>query len=215
MVGEIRDREVAETAIHAAQTGHLVFSTLHTNTAVGGFPRMIDLGVDPRIFGSSVNVIMGQRLVRILCNKCKVAYEPTPRDMQMISYVQSTHPHLEKMPEKTVIYKAVGCEACGGTGYKGRTGIFEAVVMDEAVEEAILRDPREHVILAAAAPQGIPTMTQDGIRKLLEGLTSLTELERVIELPYQLASAPAGTQPVPQDIVSPENPNDDFLSHVV
>jgi type II secretory ATPase GspE/PulE/Tfp pilus assembly ATPase PilB-like protein len=215
MVGEIRDREVAETAIHAAQTGHLVFSTLHTNNAVGGFPRMIDLGVDPRIFGSSVNIIIGQRLVRLLCNECKVAYEPEPKDAQMISYVQSTHPHEKEMPEKTTLYKAVGCRVCGGTGYKGRTGIFEAIVMDEAVEEAILRDPREHVILKAAAPQGIPTMIQDGIRKLLEGLTSLSELQRVIEIPYQLTSAPGKDIPNEGDSKSTKSPDDDFLSHVV
>jgi type II secretory ATPase GspE/PulE/Tfp pilus assembly ATPase PilB-like protein len=215
MVGEIRDREVAETAIHAAQTGHLVFSTLHTNTAVGGFPRMIDLGVDPRIFGSSMNIIMGQRLVRLLCNDCKVVYEPTPRDMQMISYVQSTHPHPKEMPEETTVYKAVGCAVCGGTGYKGRTGIFEAVIMDEAVEEAILRDPREHVIMEAAAPQGIPTMTQDGIRKLLEGLTSLTELERVIELPYHLVDTPASNQLIEPTAKPAEISGDDFSSHIV
>jgi len=215
MVGEIRDREVAETAIHAAQTGHLVFSTLHTNSAVGGFPRLIDLGVDPRIFGSSVNVIMGQRLVRVLCNKCKVAYEPTAKDVQMISYVISTHPHKKVVPEKPTLYKAVGCEACGETGYKNRTGIFEAIVMDEAVEEAILRDPREHVILEAAAPQGIPTMIQDGIRKLLEGVTALSELERVIELPYQLASIPTEKQVTTNEPQLTEKSDEDFQSHIV
>lgn len=215
MVGEIRDREVAETAIHAAQTGHLVFSTLHTNNAVGGFPRLIDLGVDPRIFGSSVNIILGQRLVRLLCYTCKVAYEPTPKEIQMISYVQSTHPHKHEIPEKKTLYKAVGCEACGGTGYKGRVGIFEAIVMDEAVEEAILRDPREHIILEAAQPQGIPNMIQDGIQKLLEGQTSLSELERVVELPYQLASTPAEKASLDKDSASAEDPDDDFLSHVV
>jgi type II secretory ATPase GspE/PulE/Tfp pilus assembly ATPase PilB-like protein len=214
MVGEIRDREVAETAIHAAQTGHLVFSTLHTNSAVGGFPRMIDLGVDPRIFGSSVNIIIGQRLVRLLCNECKVEYEPKPRDLQMISYVQSTHPHKNEIPEKVKLYKAVGCGACGGTGYTGRTGIFEGIAMDEAVEEAILRDPREHIILKAAEPQGIPTMIQDGIRKVLEGLTAISELQRVVELPYQLASAPENSHSKKGDS-SPESSDDEFLSHVV
>ena len=211
MVGEIRDREVAETAIHAAQTGHLVFSTLHTNSAVGGFPRLIDLGVDARIFGSSVNIILGQRLVRLLCDQCKTAYEPDPKDLQMISHVQSSHPHENEMPDKITLYKAVGCEVCGGTGYKGRTGIFEGIVMDEAVEEAILRDPREHIIMKAAEPQGIPTMIQDGIRKLLEGRTSLLEIQRVIELPYQLASAPKKTDTPEKDT----GLEDDFLSHVV
>jgi type IV pilus assembly protein PilB len=215
MVGEIRDREVAETAIHAAQTGHLVFSTLHTNSAVGGFPRLIDLGVDSRIFGSSVNIILGQRLVRLLCNECKTAYQPEEKDRQMISFVQKSHPHPEEIPAEITLHKAVGCAACDETGYRGRTGIFEGIVMDEVVEEAILRDPREHVIMKAAAPQGIPTMIQDGVRKLLEGLTSLSELQRVIELPYQQASAPEKTAVVEDTQESHSEFDDDFLSHVV
>jgi len=215
MVGEIRDREVAETAIHAAQTGHLVFSTLHTNSAVGGFPRMIDLGVDSRIFGSSINIILGQRLVRRLCNECKTSYTPDAKDTQMITHVLSTHPDHPTPPETITLYKAAGCEACGGTGYRGRTGIFEGIVMDEAVEEAILRDPREHIILKAAEPQGIPTMIQDGVRKLLEGITALTELQRVIELPYQAASAPTKESTDSDDSSSESKFDDDFLSHVV
>jgi type IV pilus assembly protein PilB len=215
MVGEIRDREVAETAIHAAQTGHLVFSTLHTNSAVGGFPRLIDLGVDSRIFGSSLNIMLGQRLVRLLCTQCRQAYTPDEEDKKMISYVQSTRLDAPNQTEEITLYKAVGCEVCGGTGYKGRTGIFEGIIMDEAVEEAILRDPREHIIMEAAAPQGIPTMIQDGIRKLLEGITSLSELQRVIELPYKAASAPAKNVDSDQsdEFSSPED--DDFFSHVV
>lgn len=215
MVGEIRDREVAETAIHAAQTGHLVFTTLHTNSAVGGFPRLIDLGVDSRIFGSSINIIIGQRLVRRLCTECKTTYTPEPKDVQMISFVQSTHPHDKDIQGDITLYKAVGCTACDGTGFRGRTGIFEGIVMDEAVEDAILRDPREHVILKAAEPQGIPTMIQDGIRKLLTGITSLSELQRVIELPYQQASAPV-KNPAEKD-VSPfdSDSDDDFLAHVI
>lgn len=212
MVGEIRDREVAETAIHAAQTGHLVFSTLHTNNAVGGFPRLIDLGVDPRIFGSSVNIILGQRLVRVLCNDCKIAYEPEPRDHKMIAYIQSSRVDKVDLPPKLTLYKSAGCAACDDTGYRGRTGIFEGIVMDEAVEEAILRDPREHVILKAAAPQGIPSMLQDGVRKLLTGLTSLSELQRVIELPYNLVDAP---EKAVGDSPASEKLDDDFLAHVV
>jgi len=215
MIGEIRDREVAETAIHAAQTGHLVFSTLHTNSAVGGFPRLMDLGVDSSIFGSAINAIMGQRLVRLLCEQCKEAYEPAAKDLQMITYVQSTLTEAKPLPEKLTLYKAVGCDACDQTGYKGRTGIFEAIIMDDEVEEAILRDPREHVITKAAAPQGIPTMIQDGIRKALEGITSLTELERVIELPYQLASTQKEQPPTKEDTHSPDDTDEDFLSHVV
>lgn len=210
MIGEIRDREVAETAIHAAQTGHLVFSTLHTNSAVGGFPRLIDLGVDPRILGSSVNIIIGQRLVRLLCDACKQAYTPNEEDTQLIKIIMSQHPHPGTIPETIEIYKATGCTDCGGSGFKGRTGIFEGIVIDEAVEEAVIRDPRESVILEAAKPQGIPTMLQDGIEKVLAGETSLQELERVIELPRTDASRLAPT-PTNQET----SPDDNFLSHVV
>ncbi|MEK7639158.1 MAG: GspE/PulE family protein [Patescibacteria group bacterium] len=211
MIGEIRDREVAETAIHAAQTGHLVFSTLHTNSAVAGFPRLIDLGIDPRIFGSSINVILGQRLVRLLCTDCKEAAPATPEERQIIETALLTHPHPPTVPEPLMLYHAVGCDICGGTGYKGRTGIFEAILMDEAVEEAVLRDPREHVILAAARPQGIPTMVEDGITKVLAGETDIPELERVIELPRKSKLSFATQNPAPVPGAGEEN----FLSHVV
>lgn len=214
MIGEVRDREVAETAIHAAQTGHLVFTTLHTNSAVAGFVRLIDLGVDPRIMGSSINIIIGQRLVRLLCESCKEQYEASPKEKQLIEHVMSNHPHPVAVPQPTMIYRSVGCGVCGGTGYKGRTGIFEGIVMDEAVEEAVLRDPREHIIAEAARPQGIPTMVEDGIEKLIKGMTSINELERVIELPYQNASSSS----ISQETKTPtdnEASEDDFLSHVV
>ena len=105
MVGEIRDREVAETAIHAAQTGHLVFTTLHTNSAVAGFPRLIDLGVDPRIFGSSVNIILGQRLVRLLCPDCKQSYPATADEKAIVEQVMSTHPHPIPVPQPLNVFK--------------------------------------------------------------------------------------------------------------
>ncbi|MEY3783687.1 MAG: type pilus assembly ATPase PilB, type pilus assembly protein PilB [Candidatus Parcubacteria bacterium] len=216
MVGEIRDAEVAETAIHAAQTGHLVFSTLHTNSAVAGFVRLMDLGVDPRIMGSSINIIIGQRLVRLLCTDCKIAYQPSPEEKQLITYVMGSHPHPFPIPDPLNIYRPTGCVKCAGTGFKGRTGIFEGVVMDEAVEEVVIRDPREHIIAEAAKPQGIPTMIEDGIEKIIKGLTSLKELERVIELPYIAAAAaqtPTGLPPAPNP--TPEVSEDDFLSHVV
>lgn len=214
MIGEIRDREVAETAIHAAQTGHLVFSTLHTNSAIAGFPRLIDLGVDPRIMGSSINIIIGQRLVRLLCEHCKQAYTPDKEERDLINYVMSSHPFPTPIIEPLTIYKAVGCEHCGGTGFKGRAGIFEGIIMDEAVEEAVLRDPREHIIAEAAKPQKIPTMLEDGIEKVLKGVTSIAELERVIELP-RMESKRANS---PEEKLTPNQPsanNDDFLSHIV
>jgi len=204
MVGEIRDREVAETAIHAAQTGHLVFSTLHTNSAVGAFPRLIDLGVDSRTIGSSVNLILGQRLVRILCEHCKKSHTPTAEELQTITKVLSTHPSPPTLPTSFTIYDAVGCDQCNHTGFKGRLGVFEAVRVDDAVEEVVIRDPRESIILEAAKAQGIPSMAEDGIEKVLAGVTSLPELQRVVDL-----SSGRHTLKVE------ETSGEDFMSHVV
>ncbi len=207
MVGEIRDREVAETAIHAAQTGHLVFSTLHTNSAVGAFPRLIDLGVDYRTIGSSVNIILGQRLVRILCEQCKEAYTPTAEEKELISNILKTHPAAPALPDPFVIYRPQGCSVCNHTGFKGREAVFEAVCVDSAVEAAVIQDPRENIILQAAKPQGIPSMAEDGIEKVLKGITSLTELERVVDLTSgRHTQTPASTN---------NNEDIDFSSHIV
>jgi type IV pilus assembly protein PilB len=211
MIGEIRDREVAETAIHAAQTGHLVFSTLHTNSAVGGFPRLIDLGVDSRIIGSSVNIMLGQRLARVLCTTCKQSYEASPAEAELITRIAQNYPEPLLIPQPLIIYKAVGCSACGNTGFKGRTSVFEAVVIDNAVEEVVIRDPREHLILEAAKQQKIPTMAQDGITKVLAGVTSLEELERVGDLSNTKGNI-SDTAEIP-DV--PDAEIDDFQSHVV
>jgi type IV pilus assembly protein PilB len=214
MIGEIRDREVAETAIHAAQTGHLVFSTLHTNSAVAGFARLIDLGIDPRVMGTSINLILGQRLVRLLCQDCKGAYPATTEETQLITHVMQGHPHPIDIPAQITLYRNIGCEKCGGTGYRGRAGIFEGVIMDDAVEEAVIRDPREHIIVEAAKPQGIPSMVEDGIEKVLKGFTSLRELERVIELPYLVAGKPL-TSPQTTSVAPDEATDVDFFTHVV
>lgn len=182
MVGEIRDRDVAETAVHAAETGHLVFSTLHTNNAPGAFARLIDLGVDSRLIGSSTNIVLGQRLVRRLCDHCKTERLATAEEKATILRVIAGHPQPPDLSGEIRVFDAKGCAECGHTGYKGRQGVFEAIRVDEAVEEAAIRDPREHVILKAATPQGIPTMAEDGMEKVLQGITSLAELERVVDL---------------------------------
>jgi type II secretory ATPase GspE/PulE/Tfp pilus assembly ATPase PilB-like protein len=210
MIGEVRDFEVAETAIHAAQTGHLVFTTLHTNSAAAGFARLMDMGIDPRSFGTSINIMLGQRLVRILCQACKAAYQANPSEQTIIESIVATHPHDLQVPAPLTLYKPVGCAKCGNTGYKGRAGIFEGIIMDTAVEEVVLRDPREHIIVEAAAPQKIPTMVQDGIEKVINGLTSMEELARVVELP--LAAMPASAAAKTD---SGQATDDDFLSHVV
>jgi type II secretory ATPase GspE/PulE/Tfp pilus assembly ATPase PilB-like protein len=182
MVGEIRDREVAETTIHAAQTGHLVFSTLHTNSAVGAFPRLIDLGIDARLIGSSVNVIIGQRLLRKLCNECRAGYKPDAGEIALITKVLKTHPKPPAVTADLQLYKPTGCERCNFSGYKGRQGVYEAILMDDKVEEVVINDPRESVILEAAFGQGIPSMAEDGVERVVHGETSLEELQRVVDL---------------------------------
>ena len=205
MVGEIRDREVAETAVHAAQTGHLVFSTLHTNSAVGAFPRLIDLGVDSRMIGSAVNIMLGQRLVRVLCEKCKKSRTATPEEIKLMQGVLAGHPKPPELGDSVTIYEPTGCSECNQTGFSGRQGIFEAIKVDKKVEEAVIRDPREHVILEAARDQGIPTMPEDGVEKVLQGRTSLEELKRVVDLTRLRGAAP-----------KPESKEDeDFASHIV
>lgn len=206
MVGEIRDREVAETALHAAQTGHLVFSTLHANSAVAAFTRLMDLGVDQRVLGSSINVILGQRLVRTLCAACKAPYLASAEEVRIISDILKNHPEKPTLTTPLTLHKAVGCSICGNSGYKGRLGIFEAILMDEAVEEAVLRDPREHIIVEAARSQRIPSMLEDGIEKVIAGTTSLVELERVIEIPLTAVARPEPGDP---------SDTDAFLAHVV
>jgi general secretion pathway protein E len=177
----------------------------------------MDLGIDPRIMGSSINIIIGQRLVRLLCPDCKTAYQPDDKEVLLINYVMKSHPYPTSIPTPLVLYRPVGCAKCAGTGFKGRTGIFEGVVMDEAVEEAVLRDPREHIIAEAAKPQKIPTMIEDGIEKVINGHTSLKELERMIELPYIAARVANQTTQAPTVVptATTEASEDDFLSHVV
>jgi type II secretory ATPase GspE/PulE/Tfp pilus assembly ATPase PilB-like protein len=185
MVGEIRDEEVAEVAINAALTGHLVFSTLHTNNAAGSFPRLIDLGVDEKVLSSAVSTALAQRLVRKLCDKCKAQRDATPEEKALIDKHLTAVTDQSLVPtERTKVWvaKEGGCPACNGRGYKGRLGIFEAVFMDAAVETILRSKPSEREVAEAAKPQGIPTMAQDGIIKMLKGITSLEELHRVVDL---------------------------------
>jgi len=218
MIGEIRDHEVAETAIHAAQTGHLVFSTLHTNSAVGAFPRLIDLGIDPRILGSAVTAVLGQRLVRKLCPKCKVQYQANPQELAQLKVIMETHPSPTVISDNLTLHKPAGCELCSKTGFKGRMGVFEAILMSPEVEEVVIRDPREHTILEAARPQGIPTMAEDGADKVIRGETSLEELARVVELPNPRHSTSPQTFSLKDDQDNPpQKPGDEnlFLAHVI
>jgi len=188
MVGEIRDLETASIAINAALTGHLVLSTLHTNNAAGTIPRMIDLGVNPSNIAPALNIAMAQRLVRKLCNKCKEKYEPGPEEKNKISKVLADFPkkHADKIPDINTLqlWKPVGCSACNKIGYKGRIGLFEAIIIreDENITKLIQKNPSETEVLEAAKQQEILTMQQDGILKVTEGVTTLDELQRVIDI---------------------------------
>jgi type II secretory ATPase GspE/PulE/Tfp pilus assembly ATPase PilB-like protein len=185
MVGEIRDDEVAATAINAALTGHLVFSTLHTNDAAGAFPRLIDLGVSEKVLSSSINVAIAQRLLRKLCSACKVERQPTADEQAIIDRAITSIVDRSFVPAATNMLWAPstkGCPECHGRGYKGRIGIFEAIFMDSKIEEILRSKPSEREVAEAAKPQAIPTMEQDGVLKVLRGVTSLEELGRVVDL---------------------------------
>ncbi len=188
MVGEIRDAEVATTAVNAALTGHLVFSTLHTNTAAGAFPRLVDLGIDPKIVGSAVNIVMAQRLVRKLCTKCRREGTLGIDDRKIANAILAGVVRRELIPENTVaVFSAVGCPACNGTGYRGRIGIFEAILIDDSIERVVKESPSEREIARAARPQGILSLAEDGIIKMFRGVTSMDELKRVVDLEESVA----------------------------
>jgi type IV pilus assembly protein PilB len=183
MVGEIRDSEVASTAVHAALTGHLVFSTLHTNDAAGTFPRLVDMGISPDILGASLTVAMAQRLVRRLCSHCREARPIEGEARKTMDTLLTNIPHPEELPEnKTQMWIPKGCEKCGGIGYKGRISIVEVILMDKIIEDAIRTTSSEHEIWKAAKHQNIRRMAQDGAVKILNGVTALDELGRVVNL---------------------------------
>ena len=189
MVGEIRDKEVAETAINAALTGHLVFSTLHTNNAAAAFPRLIDLGINPKIISSAINITLAQRLVRVLCPQCKKKAMLTKEQRGTVDRILAGIVVKENISENTSeAWEAdpAGCATCNGLGYSGRIGIFEAIIMDEAIERLVKQSASEREIREGARPQGILTLEEDAILKLLRGITSFSELERVIDLEARL-----------------------------
>ncbi|MDD5165217.1 MAG: GspE/PulE family protein [Candidatus Pacebacteria bacterium] len=183
MIGEIRDGETANIAINSALTGHLVFSTLHTNDAAGTFPRLIDLGANPSIIPSAIRVSMAQRLVRRLCQTCKKETLVEGANQNEIETTVNGIEDKAAIPaDRSKMWIPVGCDACNHTGYKGRIGIYEAILMNKTVEEAVQRSSSDREIWEAAKGQGILTMKQDGVLKVLNGTTSLEELERVITL---------------------------------
>jgi len=173
LVGEIRDFETAENAIQASLTGHLVFSTLHTNDAAGAFMRLSDMGVEPFLVGSTVEGIMAQRLVRTLCKECREAYEPDPDDLP------ADFPLEAYRAQGTPIYRAVGCRACRQTGYAGRVGIYELLEATDRIRQLAIERTPSSVLKRAAIEEGMRTLRQDGWLKVLQGRTTLDEVARV------------------------------------
>ena len=183
MVGEIRDEETAALATHAALTGHVLLSTLHTNNAIGAVPRLIDMGVKPFLIPPTLNVVISQRLVRRLCSFCKKKERP-PFDIEdlIIKEIDAIPMKAKReieIPSPLYIYKAKGCKKCNFKGFAGRIGIFEILTMTESLGEIIRKDPSESMIEKEARRQGMITMRQDGVLKVLEGITSLEEVLRV------------------------------------
>lgn len=182
MVGEIRDEETAELAVHAALTGHLVFSTLHTNNAPGAIPRLTNMGIEQFLLSASMNLVMAQRLVRRLCENCKKPTKLNPIQQKTVDEAMVGIPkdYLEKLDlKKYTVYQAVGCKECGNIGYKGRMGIFEVLPMFDELQEVLFSKQPLHKIYEAAAKFGFITMEQDGILKVIRGETTMDEIVRV------------------------------------
>jgi len=190
MVGEIRDNETAETAVQSALTGHIVFSTLHTNNAAGVIPRLIDLGVNPKILVSALSLSIAQRLVRKLCVFCKKEKEVTPDETKVLKVIiDGMVTEGKKLANYNLnpdapfkLFSIVGCEKCNMTGYTGRIGIFEAIKTDAAIEKIMQENPSEREIKKVASSQGILSMRQDGLIKILNGTTSFEEVQSVVDL---------------------------------
>ncbi|MDJ0815818.1 MAG: type II secretion system ATPase GspE [Desulfobacterales bacterium] len=174
LVGEIRDKETAEIAVQSALTGHLVFSTLHTNDSASAITRLVDMGVEPFLISSSVLAVAAQRLVRVLCDNCKKAYKPSTIYLKSIGVSPAQF-------DDNHVYKAVGCEKCITTGYKGRLGIFEIMVLNERLKGLILETFDSNRIKNLAIKQKMISLRQDGIEKVLDGITTMEEVLRVTQ----------------------------------
>jgi general secretion pathway protein E/type IV pilus assembly protein PilB len=170
LIGEMRDTETAESAIQASLTGHLVFSTLHTNDAPSAFTRLIDMGIEPFLVASTVEGVMAQRLVRTICPDCKISYEPHPADLPA---------DLPVGDGPLRLMKGTGCRSCRQTGYRGRTGIFELMVTGEIIREMCVQRLNASAIRNQALKEGMVTLRQDGWRKVIQGKTTIEEVARV------------------------------------
>ncbi|MCB1957685.1 MAG: Flp pilus assembly complex ATPase component TadA, partial [Rhodocyclaceae bacterium] len=174
LVGEIRDSETAEMAFRAAMTGHQVYSTLHTNSAVGAIPRLLDIGMLPDIVAGNIIGVVAQRLLRRLCPHCRQETPAEPWERRLIGL----HPEGEATP----LYRARGCEQCDYRGYRGRMAIMEVMRMDSDLDELVMRRASLREIRTAARAKGFRSLAEDGMRRVLDGETSLDELARVVDL---------------------------------
>ena len=185
LVGEIRDSETAGLAVHAALTGHLLLSTLHTNNAVGVVPRLVDMGIEPFLIPSSLSLAVAQRLLRRLCPDCKKEIEPPPKMLEKIEKELSKIPKEVfddfKISKPYRLFQAEGCKACNQKGTKGRLAIFEVLSMTKEMEEIVIGGPTEQKIIQEAERQGMITMKQDGFLKALQGIVILEEVLIVAE----------------------------------
>jgi len=187
MVGEIRDQETATMAIQSALTGHLVLSTLHTNSAAGALPRLIDMGIEPFLIGSSLHTVVAQRLVRKVCESCKIDvelsqafYEDMKREFDRIP--QQYREGLVFDDSHKIVKKGAGCQKCNGTGYKGRIGVFEVLRVSEPIQSLIVERASTNEILNKALEEGMITMKQDGVLKVIKGVTTMEEVYRATNL---------------------------------
>jgi len=171
MIGEIRDAETADIAMEAALTGHLVFSTLHTNDAPSAVTRLLDIGVKPFLVASALRAAMAQRLVRAICDKCRAPYVATDRELRMLGAISQNVTNAQ-------MYKGTGCPVCGQSGYKGRKGIFEIFQIDDAIQRLIFDHSPATVLRARAREMGMRTLREDGLLKVSSGMTTLEEVLR-------------------------------------
>ncbi len=182
MIGEMRDKETASIAVEASLTGHLVFSTLHTNNAPETVTRLLDMGINPLNFSDAFQAVLAQRLARVLCKKCSIKYHPSDEDIAVIKNLYGKERFDSsglKLTPETVIYQAEGCDECYGSGYKGRLGIYELMEGTKEIKRMIKKEATPEELFAQASSEGMTTLVQDGIAKTLQGLTDITEIRRV------------------------------------
>jgi type II secretory ATPase GspE/PulE/Tfp pilus assembly ATPase PilB-like protein len=188
MVGEIRDGETASIAVNASLTGHIVFSTLHTNNAAGVIPRLLDLGVNPGVLASALTVSIAQRLARKICPHCKISRKPNPSERKVIDAVLAQGQNNNKPIDiyysggEYEVSEGKGCPACNDTGYKGRIGLYEAILTDDTIEQLLYEEPNEYIIRKNSSHQGIFNMAEDGVIKVISGITSFEEINRVVNI---------------------------------